>query len=192
MKRFVVIISCALMAMVWSTDVEARRFGIKGGMNLSSTDFKAAAVTGYEVGLAWQFDLPLWFSIQPDLVYSVLGTNVGELQEHIGLGYVKLPVNVQWGPRFMNKNIRVFAQASPFVGYAVSKDMGLEWSDLDRFNYGASLGVGVQLWFFQLIAQYNWNLGSLDNFKNTSIKDFDKSKVNGATIGIAFMFGKRK
>ena len=192
MKRYVVIIACALLTMAMATTAEARRFGIKGGMNLSSTDFKAAAVTGYEVGVAMQFDLPLWFSIQPDLVYSVLGTSVGELQEHIGVGYVKLPVNVQWGPRFMNKNIRAFVQASPYVGYAVSQDLGLEWGDMDRFSYGAGLGIGVQLWFFKLTAQYNWNLGALENFKNTSIEDFDKSKVNGATIGVAFMFGKNK
>lgn len=192
MKRSVVICVCALLTMIMATSADARRFGIKGGMNLNSTDFKAAAVTGYEVGVSWQLDLPLWFSLQPDLLYSVQGTTVGELKEHIGLGYVKLPVNVQWGPRFMNKNIRVFAQASPFVGYAVSKNMGLEWGDINRFNYGAGLGVGVQLWFFQLIAQYNWNLGALENFKNTSLDDFDKSKVNGATIGVAFMFGKRK
>jgi len=192
MKRSVVIILLAFLTMAMATSAEARRFGIKGGMNLNSTDFKSAAATGYEAGISWQFDLPLWFSLQPDLLYSVVGTNVGELQEHVGMGYVKIPVNVQWGPRFFNKNIRVFAQASPFVGYAVSQDMGLEWGDLNRFNYGAGLGVGVQVWCLQVIAQYNWNLGSLNNFKNTTIKDFDKSKVNGATLGVALLFGKKK
>lgn len=192
MKRFALIIVCSVLALMMSVSADARRFGVKGGMNLNSTDFKSASVTGYEIGISWQLDLPLWFSLQPDLQYSVVGTNVGELQEHIGVGYVKLPVNVQWGPRFMNKNIRVFAQASPFIGYAVSQDLGLEWGDMNRFNYGAGLGVGLQLWCFQLTAQYNWNLGSIENFKNTTLEDFDKNRVNGATVGVAFLFGKKK
>ena len=192
MKRYLALFACAILAIVMSTPAAAGRFGVKGGMNLSNTDFKNAAVTGYEVGATRQFDLPLWFSIQPDLLYSVPGTNIDEIREMAGLGYVKFPVNVQWGPRLMNKNIRVFAQASPFIRYAVSKNAGLEGGDINRFDYGAGLGVGVQLWFFQLTAQYNWNIGMLNDIKNTSIDDFDKSKVNGATIGIAFMFGKRK
>lgn len=192
MKRILVLLSVALTAMVLALPAQAGRFGIKGGINLNSTDFKSASAAGYELGVSWQINLPLWFALQPDVVYSVLGSNVEEVQANLGLGYVKVPVNIQWGPRLADDNIRIFAQVSPFVGYAVAKDASRDWGSIDRFNYGAGMGVGVQLWCFQLTAQYNWNLGALENFSNTVIEDFDKSKVNGATIGLAFLFGKRK
>lgn len=188
MKRITAIFSVAIVAMILAFPAEAGRFGIKGGMNINSTDFSSAAAAGYELGVSWQFNLPLWFALQPDVVYSVVGSKVEDIQSNLGLGYIKVPVNVQWGPRLANGNIRVFAQASPFVGYAVAKDESREWGSIDRFNYGAGLGAGVQLWCLQLTAQYNWNLGALENFKNTVIEDFDKSRINGATISLALMF----
>lgn len=188
MKRIVAMLTAAIIAMILALPAQAGRFGIKGGMNLNSTDFKSAAVSGYELGISWQIDLPLWFALQPDVVYSVVGSELEAIQSNLGLGYIKVPVNLQWGPRFAKGNIRVFAQASPFVGYAVAKDESRDWGSIDRFNYGAGLGAGVQLWFFQLTAQYNWNLGALENFKNTTIENFDKSRVNGATISLALIF----
>ena len=101
-------------------------------------------------------------------------------------------MNVQLGPRFAHRNLRLFVQASPYIGYAVSKQAGTSWDDMNRFSYGAGLGAGVQLWCFQLTAQYNWNLGALENVRNTSLEDFDKSKINGASVSLALMFGKRK
>ena len=105
--------------------------------------------------------------------------------DHTFFGSAVLPVF-----RFCNTG---FAEvASPYIGYAVSKQAGTSWDDMNRFSYGAGLGAGVQLWCFQLTAQYNWNLGALENVRNTSLENFDKSKINGASVSLALMFGKRK
>ena len=115
--------------------------------------------------------------------------------------------------RFANKNIRVFAQASPFVGYAIAqtgnetgnsifgeyKDLadkiGIEtdkWEGINRFSYGAGIGAGVQFGILQLTAQYNWNFGNLLDLKDTdweTIKgQFNEANPSGYTISLGILF----
>ena len=67
-----------------------------------------------------------------------------------------------------------------------------KWTNINRFSYGAGIGVGIQLWVLQVTAQYTWNLGKLSNVKNTSISDFNDKNFGGYVITAALMFGKKK
>lgn len=213
MKKLLIICVVALMSMAMAQTASAGRFGVKAGVNLTSMDFKSGvpAALGYQAGITWQWNLPLGFAIQPDLLYHVKETRLSNItKETFGLGYVELPVNVQWGLRFANKNVRIFAQASPFIGYAVAQTGNYDvtgsvaravsgasdnidkWTDINRFSYGAGLGLGVQLWALQVTAQYNWNLGKLADISHVSLEDFNDSHFGGYTISVALMFGKKK
>ena len=217
MKKLFTVLAATILCVAFAQDMEAKRFGVKAGANLTSLDFGngTPGTLGYSAGITWQFDLPLGFAIQPDLIYHVKATRLSEVKETFGLGYIEVPVNVQWGLRFANKNIRVFAQASPFIGYAVSQtgtantqnnamldpDGGIladvstavdKWLNINRFSYGAGLGLGVQLWGIQLTAQYCWNLGKLSNAKDISWSDFNDSNFGGYQMSLAIMFGKKK
>ena len=213
MRKLIAICAVAIMSIVFAHTADAGRFGIKAGTNVTSMDFKAGIppVLGYSAGITWQWDLPLGFAIQPDLLYHVKASRLSEINaETFGLGYVELPVNIQWGLRFAQQKVRVFAQASPFIGYAVAQSgnvdpirtgntvvdgalssTGLDkWTNINRFSYGAGLGLGIQLWALQLTAQYTWNLGQLADVKNTSLSDFNDKNFGGYVISLAFMFGK--
>jgi opacity protein-like surface antigen len=201
MRKLIAMCAIAIVSMTLAQTADAGRFGIKAGTNVTSMDFKAGMppVLGYSAGITWQWNLPLGFAIQPDLLYHVKASQLSEInQQTFGLGYVELPVNIQWGLRFAQKNVRVFAQASPFIGYAVTQTgtvdrSGMDkWTDINRFSYGAGLGVGIQLWALQVTAQYTWNLGKLSNVKNTSISDFNDKNFGGYVITAALMFGKKK
>ena len=219
MKRLVSIFAVLTLLAAAAVPSEGKRFGIKGGVNVTSLDFNSGmpAAMGYQAGIAWQYDLPLWISLQPEILYHVKATNLSQIESQLSFGYVEVPVNIQWGPRLANKNIRVFAQASPFVGYAVSQS-GLEepaisdemndalesvvgvdvkdkWKGINRFSYGAGLGIGVQLWALQVTAQYNWNFGSLMSaeFEGKHLEDFfNDDHLSGATITVAVLFGGNK
>ena len=214
MKKLIAISAAILMAALLSTDADANRFGVKAGVNvtdLNVENVESVGALGYQAGISWQFDLPLGFAIQPDILYHVKATKFDQVESQLGFGYVEIPVNIQWGLRFADRKVRVFAQASPFVGYAVAQtgdtesilgdeladalgSLGVDtsdfdkWANVNRLSYGAGLGAGVQLGFIQLTAQYNWNFGN-------SIKgeDFDalfnKSNFGGYTVSLAFMFG---
>lgn len=219
MKKLLAVMVVAALCVTFAQHVDAKRFGVKAGVNLTSLDFKngTPGALGYSAGITWQYDLPLGFAIQPDLIYHVKATRLSSItKETFGLGYIELPINLQWGLRFADKNIRLFAQASPFIGYAVSQqgtaptqdnaiyddDGGIladvskaadKWLNINRFSYGAGLGLGVQLWGLQLTAQYCWNLGKLSNAKN-GIKwsDFNDRNFGGYAVSLAFMFGGKK
>lgn len=217
MKKLIATFAAILIAALLSTDADAKRFGIKAGVNvtdLNVENVESVGALGYQAGISWQFDLPLGFAIQPDILYHVKATKFDQIESQLGFGYVEVPVNIQWGLRFADRKVRIFAQASPFVGYAVAQTgdtssvlgeyadvldkVGVntdnidKWANVNRFSYGAGLGAGVQLGFLQLTAQYNWNFGnSLKGEDFDSL--FNKSNFGGYTVSLAFMFGgKRK
>ena len=213
MKKLIAISAAILMAALLATDADAKRFGIKAGVNvtdLNVENVESVGALGYQAGISWQFDLPLGFAIQPDILYHVKATKFDQVESQLGFGYVEVPVNIQWGLRFADRKIRVFAQASPFVGYAISQTGDIpsifgdaadlldkvgvntaeidKWANVNRFSYGAGLGAGIQLGFIQLTAQYNWNFGN--SFKGETFEElFNKSNFGGYTVSLAFMFG---
>lgn len=216
MKKLIATIAVLMVFSVAATNVDAKRFGVKGGVNVTDLNFengRTPGALGYQLGLTWQRDLPLGLSIQPELLYHVKATKFDQIESQFGLGYVEVPINVQWGLRFANKKIRAFAQASPFVGYAIAqtenetgesifgeyKDLaefvGIgtdKWEGINRLSYGAGLGAGVQFGILQITAQYNWNFGSILDLKDTDweqIKDkFNESNHSGYTIALGILF----
>ncbi len=215
MRKLIAICVVAALSLVSAFTADAGRFGVKAGVNVTNLDVQAGIppVLGYSAGLTWQWNLPLGFAIQPDLLYHVKASRLSEINsETFGMGYVELPVNLQWGLRFAQDNVRVFAQASPFIGYAIAQSgeinpirtgnaeidgalssSGLDkWTNINRFSYGAGLGLGVQLWGLQVTAQYTWNLGQLVNIKDTSLSDFNDKNFGGYVVSVALMLGKKK
>lgn len=216
MKKLIATLAVLMVFSMAATNVEAKRFGVKGGVNVTDLNFengRTPGALGYQLGITWQRDLPLGLSIQPELLYHVKATKFDQIESQLGLGYVEVPLNVQWGLRFANKKIRAFAQASPFVGYAIAqtgnetgesifgdyKDLaglvGIEtdkWEGINRLSYGAGLGAGVQFGILQITAQYNWNFGSILDLKDTDweqIKDkFNESNHSGYTISLGILF----
>ena len=197
MKKLFTLFAAVAIAAVLSTDADARRFGIKAGVNvtdLNTENVDAIGTLGYQAGLSWQFDLPLGFAIQPDILYHVQATKLEDVESQLEQGFVKVPVNIQWGIRLADRKIRVFGQASPYASYAVKVKGGdgyVALDDVNRFTYGAGLGAGIQLGFLQLTAQYNWAFGN--DLKGKDIDTlFDKSNSNGCTVSLALMFGGKK
>ncbi len=199
MNRIIKTAIIASLLFVVPFIADAQRFGIKGGVNFSSiNNSQAKDNLGYQAGLTYQIDLPLWFAVQPELMFHVKGARIEGLSSGaFGLGYLEVPVNIQWGPRFKDGDIRVFVQGTPFIGYAISKDMKdadgnqYDWKNINRFEYGVGAGLGVQLWHFQITGQYNWSLGRLTNLEkaeNGFKEIFSKSNFGGYTISLAILF----
>ena len=214
MKKLFAIAVAMLVAVLLSSNADARRFGIKAGVNvadLNVENVESVSAIGYQAGLSWQFDLPLGFAIQPDILYHVKATRLDQVESQLGFGYVEVPVNLQWGLGLADRKVRIFAQASPFIGYAIaqtgemssllggelSESLGLigvdvdninKWANVNRLSYGAGLGAGIQLGFIQLTAQYNWNFGN--SIKGQEFDAlFNKSNFGGYTVSLAFLFG---
>lgn len=174
------------------------RFGITGGFTSSTArvskgkliDFDASSVSLYHFGITYQMQLGSNFSLQPSLLYQTKGTTLEALQSgdkaslDLHVGFLELPVQLQWGPDLMLFRPYVFAE--PFVGVGIDTDndftllktnvdgsKSFDDSCIKRFEYGVSFGLGFEYSFFQISAKYYWNLGKLAD---------DNGKVSGDAI----------
>lgn len=209
MKRLVAALAFFALALVGASEISAQKYGIIGGATFTSMqNIEKSAKTGFNIGATAQLRLPLGFSVQPSLIYNSKAAQIGgdALAASMNVGYLELPVSVQWGPDLLL--FRPFLEVTPFVGYAVNSTFKTEalnqatiikneWNsfNMNRFAYGLGLGGGIEVWRFQVICRYNWNFGPLfdaDGSLNIQpVTDAFKDKnFGGVTLSLAFMFGK--
>lgn len=215
------IITIALLVLI-STSIFAKKkdsgFGIVAGANFSTANYKdikidQASFNNFHAGIIYKLDLPLGLSIQPGLQYSVKGANIGgyipagetvALPGNLKVEYLEVPVSIQWGPDLIL--FRPFLDCTPFVGYALNNKLTLNDltgastpSDivLNKLSYGVGLGVGVEVWKFQLVGRYNWNMGSLSDgidqvgvtsFEDYVMNEFSGGNFGGISLSLAFIF----
>lgn len=198
MKRFGQTVTVLAAAMICAlTPLSAQdgsssffKFGVKGGINFTSlSHFELGYIsesvnnyTGFNAGVAFSFDLPVQgMTIQPELNYVSKGAvyrgpagSAGGGPEDIYLrtDYVELPVNLQVGLDLIL--LRPYIMVSPYIGYAVLKQPeAIEWSGINRFQYGIGIGGGVDFWRFQLQVKYNWNFGQFARNVPESLSEED-------------------
>ena len=146
------------------------KIGVKGGINFTTMSrFELGYIsesvrnyTGFNAGVAFSFDLPVQgMTIQPELNYVSKGTMYrGPENFRFRADFIELPVNLQVGLDLIL--FRPYLMVSPYIGYAVYKlPQEVEWSGINRFQYGVGIGGGVDFWRFQLQVKYNWNIGQL-------------------------------
>lgn len=205
MKKIRTLLVIAIVSACFITSINAQtiRFGIKGGVTLSGANLKSVVdagesqtYTGFNAGIALNVKLILGFSIQPELVYTQTGMKFGLTDDHpsasnvvVSHGMIELPLNVQWGIKL--GPVRPYIQASPYIGYSVLNKMDIGGSvmdmvDSDKFQYGMSLGGGIDIWKFQISYRYKWNLNSLE--WSDIVEGVEKTKIRGSEINLTFFF----
>ena len=205
MKRlFAVALMCAAF-LLSAAQAHAIKYGVVAGATFSSMqNIENSSKTGWNLGATAQFKLPLGFSVQPSLIYNskAAGFDASLVSGDINVGYLELPVSVQWGPDLLI--FRPFLDITPYVGYALTSKVSMdtlltqsEWktSNLQRLEYGLGLGGGLEVWRFQILCRYNWNFGPLVGDEGTlglpQVEEALKNKnFGGVTLSLAFMFGK--
>ena len=215
MKRLIIATVLLLGALAAGTRATAQvldgpRFGIMAGVTSSSTDLSSLdtkSISQYHVGLTTELPLGLGFAIQPSLLYQVKGlvlsdvgsTTVSDIVDSFEakVGYLELPVQIQWGPDLVA--FRPYAFAEPFAGYRLTtKTDGASeetFTDgLKKVEYGLGVGVGLEFWKIQVSGKYFWNFGSMygtdidatGNTIKSALKD--GNNFNGIAFSVALLF----
>ncbi len=182
-------------------------WGIKAGLNYSGVtglngiqDVDLRDNTGFNVGLAFKAKLPLFFAIQPELLYFQAGTSArvsnSGLDGTLYNGNLYIPLNIQWGPDF--NGFRIYAQVSPFIGFtlfnrfkwedAAGKHIEVLSGDTNYFMGGIGAGIGFEFWRLQISAKYNWNFNKLLKDSGFLPHAFEDAKMRGLEISVGFMF----
>lgn len=188
--------------------------GIMAGFTSSSSNAKFLEdgnIGRYHIGLAVKIPVAFGFAIQPAVLFQTKGTrlkdaDVDNFRLDAKVGYLEVPVQLQWGPDLLAFRPYVFAE--PFIGYGLYakaknkmdgetvKSSSFDRAGIARWEYGAGLGAGLEIWRFQVSAKYFWNFGSLysDNGRLNHVgeeikKAFkDGRNFSGVTVSLAYMF----
>ena len=195
MKR--ILFAAFAAALAFSVNVQAQhynnaRVGVIGGVTSTSTTIKEVdtkSIAQYHAGLVAEIPLGGGFAVQPALLYQVKGMSLDKWGDNTGsdisksldtkLGYVEVPVQLQWGPDLVA--FRPYAFVEPFIGYQITEKNKDEIKSVDtelvKVEYGMSLGAGIDISHFQISAKYCWQFGNVYkgdiNKTGTAIKDFN-------------------
>ncbi len=203
MRKFVLLVFASALLLGSVAASAQSRFGVIGGMAfMRSSEMSRAPYTLWQAGVTYKLGLPVGFSLQPSLLYQTKGAKTTDFKD-IQTGYIELPVSVQWGPDLLV--CRPFLDVTPFIGYAVSNKMwdnGTrvrpedKWKAMNRFEYGVGVGLGLEVWRFQLIGRYMWNFERLYDKKEgpdvvgSYVSDaFSTGKYRGFMLSLSFLFG---
>lgn len=190
MKKTVVLTILALMALVTVPAKAQLRFGVKGGVNISSVHFNsdilnADNVTGFQIGPMIETTIPLvGVGLDAAILYSQKGMGVGS--EEIKTDYLDVPVNLKW--KFGLPIVKGYFAAGPYVGFRVGGDkiwdvIG-EQIEAKSFSAGLNFGAGVEL-LSHLQVGFNYGLGLTDNYSSKALSGVSNEKTTGKNRGWA-------
>ena len=166
-KLLILLVSAAALLFMYPAGAFAQgRFGVIGGMTLSNAERQSlnrSTMNRFHAGVTFQMKLPFGFSIQPALMYHVKGAKLGGVIQNtelnntcdLTIGYLELPVSVQWGPDLLL--FRPFLDVTPYIGCGLNNRM-----DAYIEHYLPRDPVG----------RYNWNFGSLYAKDDASESDY--------------------
>jgi hypothetical protein len=192
-----------LMFAVGSLQAQTK-FGIKGGLNMSTMTFKMMGITvdpkslmGFHFGAIAEMPLSGNLFVQPGIFYSSKGSKfeVGTEKFQANPTFIDIPINLLY--KLDLGSARLVVNAGPYLAYGISGDQdfstgtkeAIKWGSnaetdmMKPMDYGLNFGAGVEL--SSIIISVNYGLG-LSNLSPESSVTF-KNKVIG--ISVAYMFG---
>lgn len=185
MKKIIV---AALAVLCFCNVASAKGFLIKGGVefphynvsNLKDLNFKE--MTGWHAGIGYQTGSFIGFSFQPEILFQHGGMD-GNSSEKIRYNNLELVGNVQWGIDLLL--LRPFIFAAPFVSYNLSDIKSI--LNLNKWDYGIGVGLGLDIWKLQLTAKYNWAFGGIVDWK-TYKQEVGNIKANTGALMLSLAY----
>ncbi|MDH6533671.1 PorT family protein [Parabacteroides sp. 52] len=195
MKKAIGLIGILVCMVCMVTPAHAQiRFGVKGGVNISTVHFNSSVldgknVTGFHVGPMIEATLPL-LGVGLDLavLYNQKGVEIDDLA--IKIDYIDVPLHLKW--KFGLPFVKAYLATGPYVGFQVSGDK--VWKGLadqvksKTFGVGWDFGVGAEV-FNHLQVGVNYGLGLTDDFSvfmQDGIRENGKNRGWAITAAILF------
>ncbi len=167
------------------------RFNPKVGYNLQGIeaeidDFDAEARTGWNIGADFRMGRGLVY-LSPGIHYYNVTADVKEhnfdptdiqFSDETTIRSLKVPVNL--GLRILGLRAQGGVSGTYVLGVKEVGEVDFDIDDLNRFTYGANVGVGLDLLF--LTADLNYEIGLNDYFENAS----GSNNVLSLSVGLIF------
>ncbi len=186
------------------------RFGVKLGLNIS--EFRGSDIAGLGELLDWKagfcggvfmsYDVNEWFTLQPEILYSMKGMKLGFMDESatVSLDYIDIPI-LATVKIPVEGTLRPFIYAGPVFGINVrseasstlseDEDSELDLSDYTNgFEFSLALGLGLNIGIAgrEMILDFRYEPGLTNVYDTPS--DVDQT-VEWKNDAIAILFGFR-
>ena len=191
----VVVFFAALMTAV-PAKAEVK-FGLKGGLNLTSMSLDANAISksnqaGFFIGPTVKFTLPIvGLGFDASALYDQRKAEVDDTS--IKQQSIQIPINLRYGIG-LGSTASIYFFAGPQFGFNVGdKDIKTDvgnWT-FKSSNISANVGLGLMLLgHLQVFANYNFGLGKTGELTENTVPNQIKEngKLNAWQIGLAYFF----
>ena len=196
----VVVLFAALMTAV-PAKAEVK-FGLKGGLNLTSMSLDANAFSksnqaGFFIGPTVKFTIPIvGLGFDASALYDQRKgtvTSVTDTEMAIKEQSIQIPINIRYGFG-LGSTASIYLFAGPQFGFNVG-DKNIvssagEWT-FKSSNVSANVGLGLMLLgHLQISANYNFGLGKTGELTENTVPNQIKEngKLNAWQIGLAYFF----
>ena len=191
---FAALMVLAIIILTPSVSQGQTRFGIRGGLNAANISFDKLANRGERYGfhLGIFTEVPLvadFMSIQPELSYSVKGTNYkpASVSQKLNMNYVDLLLPVAF------KLSSIDVQVGPFASFLVSTPDYTVYNEnkviVDAFKkFDAGLTAGLSYNFSRMMIGIRYNQGFMDVTKDNArvLLGSGKNAVGQVSLGYKF------
>ncbi len=191
---FTALMVLTIMILTPSVSQAQTKFGIRGGLNASNISFDNLPNRGERYGfhLGIFTEVPLvtdFMSLQPELSYSVQGTNYkpASVNQKLNLNYVDLLLPVAF------KLSSIDVQVGPFASYLISTPDYTYYKDntivVDAFKkFDAGLTAGLSYNFSRMMIGLRYNQGFMNVTKDNAkvLLGSGKNAVGQVSLGYKF------
>jgi hypothetical protein len=154
------------------------RYGVTGGMNISSTTSEYAdAKIGFQLGLRGEYGFGENLYLGAALMYDHKGWKVDG--EAGNAGYINLPIHVGYKLNFTD-NFLGFAEVGPYFAYGITGNM-MDIDGINKFDVGIGARIGVEFSKFQVHIGYDYGLTDLADVE-------DAAKNTNIMVGVSYFF----
>ncbi|SIQ82165.1 Outer membrane protein beta-barrel domain-containing protein [Chryseobacterium sp. RU37D] len=194
MKKLILGIAISLSSLAYAQEKAKEssspvRFGVKAGLNISSTtggDSKAKA--GFYGGAFANIPLSSQFGVQPEVLYNGVGSKAKDVNDlKINLDYISVPVMFQY-----NALPNLYLEAGPQFSFLVNSKFKYQSVSVDAkdfvkgFDFGIGLGAGYYIVDgFGVTARFVAGVVDITK-KSNGVQEEGKNNV--FQIGLAYKF----
>lgn len=177
------------LACCFTTAQAQFKFGLKGGLNVSSVRLNSSVFdgsnrAGFHVGPTLEFTLPLgWLGLEISALYDTYKVAMEGVDENGNLTkpsstlrYVDVPLNVNAGFG-LGSFAKIFISTGPQIAFSLGDSKILDYKyDLKNSLFSWNAGLNVRL-FKHYQVGYTYNVG-IGNTAELSVKDVNPLKLS--------------
>lgn len=164
------LLSLLLLTGTFAVNAQSVKFGVKGGVNFATirgNDLDVDSKTGFHVGGVAELKLGDKFSLQPELLYTELGTK--DSDNELTLNYISVPVMAKF---YLLEGFSV--EAGPQFSFLVKDELetpvGILNPQTEDFDFGLNVGLGYNF-NNGLFVQSRYTLGVSPIQENPDVKN---------------------